>query len=230
MSKPCLKNASKPSRKRLLVINPNTSQHVSVLLRDSIADFCGSQSELDVLTARWGAAYIADECSFAVAAHAALDTWRGALQSGIDIPDAVLIGCFGDPGIHALKECCDMPVTGLAEASFLQAAQLGRFAIVTGGRAWAPMLERIARGSEYGHALAGIRTVDATGAELAGAADRAHELLYKVCSEAASMPGVQSVILGGAGLVGFAQRLQPHFDIPLIDSVQAGTEVALSMV
>ncbi|MBF5005812.1 aspartate/glutamate racemase family protein [Diaphorobacter caeni] len=229
MLTPCQNHNSKHRKKRLLVINPNTSKHVSLLLRDSISGVCGVHSDLDVITARWGASYIVDERSYAVAAHAALDTWSNAIQSQICKPDTVLIGCFGDPGLFALKECCDLPVTGLAEASFQQAAAIGDFAIVTGGRAWAPILERIARGTEFGTALTGIRTVEATGADLARDAHRAHELLYAACSEAASIPGVKSVILGGAGLVGFAKRLQPHFNIPLIDSVRAGAEVALAM-
>jgi hypothetical protein len=38
---------------------------------------------------------------------------------------------------------------------------------------------------------------------------------------------VESVILGGAGLAGYAQDLRPHCPVPLIDSAEAGLQVLL---
>ncbi|MSQ65993.1 MAG: hypothetical protein EXR37_06600 [Limnohabitans sp.] len=40
--------------------------------------------------------------------------------------------------------------------------------------------------------------------------------------------GVKSVILGGAGLAGYAAELQAHCTVPLIDSVSAGLDVFLT--
>ncbi|WP_010106824.1 aspartate/glutamate racemase family protein, partial [Verminephrobacter aporrectodeae] len=117
--------------------------------------------------ARFGAPYIACEASYAVAAHTALDAWAHALAQPRQQPDAVLIGCFGDPGLMALRESSPAPVTGLAEASFIEAARHGRYAIVTGGARWAPMLHRLAQALGQAQALAGIHTVAPTGAQLA---------------------------------------------------------------
>ena len=119
--------------KRLLVINPNTSERVSALLQTHVQAAAGSHVQVRTVTARFGAPYIADEASYAVASHAALDAWAAALASDESKPDAVLIGCFGDPGLMALRESSPVPVTGLAEAAFIEAARHGRYAIVTGG-------------------------------------------------------------------------------------------------
>jgi len=54
-------------------------------------------------------------------------------------------GLIGDPGLLALRESSPAPVSGLAEAAFMDAARHGRFAIVTGGARWAPMLQRLAQ-------------------------------------------------------------------------------------
>ncbi|RYF68991.1 MAG: Asp/Glu racemase, partial [Comamonadaceae bacterium] len=134
---------------RLLVINPNTSASVSALLHARLRAVCPAHVAFEVVTARLGAPYIASESSFAVAGHATLDAWAAATHGAGAGPerefDAVLIGCFGDPGLLALRECSAAPVTGLAEAAFRQAAARGPFAIVTGGAAWAPMLRRHAQ-------------------------------------------------------------------------------------
>jgi hypothetical protein len=50
--------------------------------------------------------------------------------------------------------------------------------------------------------------------------------LREAC-RAAARPGVRSLIVGGAGLAGYAQALQDGVDLPLIDSVQAGLKVLL---
>jgi len=213
--------------RRLLVINPNTSAGVSALLQAHVQAEAGLHVQVQTVTARFGAPYIADEASYAVAGHATLDAWAAAITPPQPAPDAVLIGCFGDPGLLALRESSPVPVTGLAEAAFIEAARHGRFAIVTGGERWGPMLQRLAQALGHGPALAGIHTVAPTGAELAADPAGARALLAQACRDAVRQTGAQAVILGGAGLAGMAAGLQPGLGVPLVDSVLAGARWAL---
>ncbi|WPB57849.1 aspartate/glutamate racemase family protein [Xylophilus sp. GOD-11R] len=213
--------------RRLLVINPNTSAHVSSLLQTHVAAIAGPGVQVSTVTARLGAPYIANEASYAVAAHATLDAWASALVPPAEAPDAVLIGCFGDPGLFALRESSPVPITGLAEAAFMQASRAGRFAVVTGGATWDPMLRRLAWGLGHGEALAGVVTVAPSGAQLAEDPEGAKALLVEACRQAAALAGVQSVIVGGAGLAGMAEVLQGEVGVRLIDSVAAGAQEAL---
>ena len=213
--------------RQLLVINPNTSARVSALLQDHVQHAAGLHVKVRTVTARFGSPYIADEASYAVAAHAALDAWAHALASEIRPPDAVLIGCFGDPGLMALRESSPVPVTGLAEAAFIEAARHGRYAIVTGGARWGPMLQRLAQALGHSQQLAGIHTVAPTGAEMAAQPEAARALLAQACRDASRQLGVEAVILGGAGLAGMAAAVQTEVPIPVIDSVLAGAHWAL---
>jgi Asp/Glu/hydantoin racemase len=52
------------------------------------------------------------------------------------------------------------------------------------------------------------------------------QCLSQACRNAA-LQGVASIILGGAGLAGYARMLQAHCPLPLIDSAQVGWEVLL---
>jgi Asp/Glu/hydantoin racemase len=213
---------------KLLLINPNTLTTISALLQHHAAQAAGPDVTVHTHTARFGAPYIACEASYAVAAHATLDTWAAALASEPAGFDAVLIACFGDPGLLALREASAVPVTGLAEAAFIEAARLGPFAIVTGGARWQPMLARLAHNLGQGEQLAGILTVEPSGAALASDPPAAQALLRQACLDAVQRFGAQSVILGGAGLAGMAHIIQADLPVPVIDSVQAGVLRALS--
>jgi allantoin racemase len=199
--------------KRCLVINPNTSGAVT----DRVVAAC-RQAQPGVrwegATARFGAAYIADEVAYAKAAHAALDAYE-AFYSG---QDALLLACFGDPGLLALRELARRPVLGLAQSSFEAAAQRGPFAVVTGGHAWAPMLSRFARLHGLDAKLVGIHTIDWTGAQIAADPDGALDALVAAAQKGIAA-GAQFILLGGAALAGLALSLQPRLSIPVLDNV-----------
>ncbi|MES2943447.1 MAG: aspartate/glutamate racemase family protein [Pseudomonadota bacterium] len=213
--------------RQLLIINPNTSQNVSELLQSHAQNAAGPRIAVRTVTARFGAPYIACEASYLVAGHAVLDAWAAASGPESTAPDAVLIGCFGDPGLLALRETSRAPVTGLAEAAFVEAASYGPFAIVTGGERWKPMLERLAHQLGYGQSLKGIHTVLPTGAELAQNPAAARTLLAAACRQAAIDFKAKAIILGGAGLAGMAAAIQAEVNVPVIDSVLAGTRQAV---
>jgi len=139
----------------------------------------------------------------------------------------VLLACFGDPGLMALKEIASQPVVGMAEASCLTASALGgRFAIVTGGARWHAMLEEFVRGLGLEARLAGIATVAPTGGEIAADPDRALGLLTDACIQCVDRYGADSVILAGAGLAGLAGRIADRVPVPLIDSLAASVGLA----
>lgn len=213
--------------RHLLVINPNTGQATTQRLQSHLQSVLSSDVHLDCISARFGAPYISCESSHAVAGHALLDAWAHHLHTAPHAPDGVLIACFGDPGLFALRQASACPVSGLAEASFIQAAALGSFAIVTGGVRWKPMLERLALGLGFASQLQHIELVHETGAQLLADRQHALQVLALACHKAAQK-GVKSIILGGAGLAGYAAELQGAAALPLIDSVSAGLDLYLN--
>jgi allantoin racemase len=208
----------------LLVINPNTTASLTELVAGHVRRAVGDGVEIRCATGAFGCAYISSESCYAIAAHAALDCFD---DHGAGC-DGVLLACFGDPGLFALREVSAVPVTGLAEACMSDSAARGkRFSIVTGGVGWKPMLERFAGALGLASSLASIRTVALTGAQIAADPEAALDLLAAECDAAAQLDSAQEIILGGAGLAGIAERIQHRCGVPIRDSVMLGAEIAL---
>jgi Asp/Glu/hydantoin racemase len=210
---------------RILLINPNTMASVTDLVADHVRGLVGGSAEIMAVTGRFGARYIASRAAAAIAGHAALD----ALAEHVAGADAVYLACFGDPGLAALREVSPVPVVGMAEAACRAAFADGRrFAIVTGGALWGPMLTEFVAALGLGRYLTGVRTVAPTGAEIAADPDAALGGLAAACRACAEADGAEAVILGGAALAGLAARIQPTVPVPVLCSVEAGTRAVLA--
>jgi allantoin racemase len=209
----------------VLIINPNTRAELTVQLVEQLSPYVADKG-VNVIgrTASFGHDYIASEASYVMSAHAVLDAWHAhLLEHGR--PRAVLVACFGDPGVWALREVAGVPVTGLAESSMREARAHGPFGIVTGGAAWGPMLERLARGWDLGgpQGLQRVHTVQAHGGELVAAPERGlASLAQAVNLLRQDEPALKAIILGGAALGGWAHQLPTTPGVALIDNVEAG--------
>jgi allantoin racemase len=208
---------------KLLLINPNTTRAITDRMLVEARKTAAPDTELEAVTGRFGAHYVASRASYTIAGHAALDAY--AEHSGA--VDGVVLACFGDPALAALKEIAHQPVVGMAEASCLTAAALGgRFAIVTGGERWGPMLREFVASIGLAEKLAVVHTVAPTGGDIARDPDRAIGLLVDACNVCVEHHGADSVILGGAGLAGLSARIAPRVPVPVVDSLEACVRMA----
>lgn len=204
---------------KLLLLNGNTDAAITEKLAVAARAMCGD--EIAPATARFGARYIATRAASAIAAHAVLDLL--AERVGATNPegfDAAIIACFGDPGLDAAREMLPIPVLGLADASIPAALRLApRVALLTGGAAWVPMLREFALLRGYSADEVRIAAVTPTGDMIAREPERALELLAEATEEQVAS-GAEVVVLGGAGLVGLAERLQPRVSVPVLDCLR----------
>ena len=209
---------------RLLLINPNTTEAITQMVARAVGAMTPPGVSVHAVTAAFGPRYIASRATYAIASHGALDAYARHCEGA----DAVLLACYGDPGLDAIRELSPAPVIGLVEAAAHEAGAQGRrFGIVTGGVLWEPMLREMHRARRLDGALAAIRTVAPSGAAIAEDPDGSVALLAEACKRTLDEDGAQAVILGGAGLVGLAARVQALVGAPVICSVEAGVRAAL---
>lgn len=202
---------------QLLLINPNITHAMTEQVAACI-HHCAPHVSLECLTAEHGVSVIASRASFAVAEYSTLQAWtRRSARS-----DAILIACFGDPALDAIRELSDVPVYGLAEASMRTAAShYPRFAVVTAGPAWKSMLDELAQRLPLNGRYLGTYAVDATGLDAAGKPQAFINLLQHAIDHACR-DGAQAIILGGAALAGMKDLFRA--DVPLLDCVETAMQ------
>jgi allantoin racemase len=206
---------------QLLLVNPNTSAEITALLVRESKPLLSPGVRLNAVTAFYGARYIATREDLAVAGLAALAAYQKASMA--QDYDAVLLGCFGDPGLAAIRNVATCPVATLAEAACVVAAAVAkRFSVVTAGPGWLPILKELFDSLGYGMRIASIHALSMEGNDVAAAPDAALASLADLVAASVREDGADAVIIGGAGLAGMARRLAIDSRVPLIDSVAAG--------
>ncbi|MCP8939092.1 aspartate/glutamate racemase family protein [Alsobacter sp. SYSU M60028] len=204
---------------QLLVINPNTSGEVSSVIEALARDEAGAEHEVRVVTARFGFPYIASRAAFAIAGHAVLDAAAEALDAGAR-PDAIVLGCFGDPGLDALEELAGLPVAGFAEAGLWEAAaEPGAFVVATRGAIWRDMLHEIVGRLGLADRVAAIACLD----------EDEPAAIARALSSLAAATGASRVVLGGAGLIPIMDEVTRHAEIPILDPHRAAIRKALRL-
>jgi Asp/Glu/hydantoin racemase len=201
-----------------LVLNPNTSGWMTARVVERLQTLLGADAVLHGWTAAAGPAVIDDDYSFAQGAAALQPLARAALDRHRQA-SALLLACFGDPGLETLREAAaGVPVVGLAECAMRQtAAEQGAFAVLTCGPDWVPLLTQRAAQFGLADALAGVWALPVNGAEFAREPLRWRAALTDA-AEQARQRGARAVILGGAAFAGFEDLIDTA--LPRIDALQ----------
>ncbi len=210
--------------RKLLLINPNTTVAMTERMAAAAARSLPDWVAIEALTATAGFPVIASPEAYEAAAVGMVALYERAGSAH----DAVIIGCFGDPGLEALRAAARAPVFGLAESSIREADRLGEpFAILTMGGAWIDILnERVALAAPR-TPFVGVFAAEGTGLDV-GRQDRdvAGEL-ERVASVAVAA-GARTLILGGAAFAGTASRIAGA--VRQVDCVKATLRHALTQI
>lgn len=212
---------------KLLLLNGNTDPTITERMAQQARRMCGH--EIVPLTARFGARYIASRAASAVAAHAVLDSLASEIgRENTKGYDAAIIGCFGDPGLEAARECFPIPILGMADAAIFAALRVAsRVAVLTGGAAWVPMLEEFFLLRGLGRDKVRVVAIPPTGDMIAREPAKAAGLLAEAARDEVTR-GAGVILLGGAGLVGLDALVAPQVTVPVLDGLRCAIEAAES--
>lgn len=144
---------------------------------------------------------------------------------------AIIVSAFSDPGLAQLRAAVDVPVFGIGEEVFHEAARGGRaFGIVTvtPDPALIASFQQKADALGYGAQYRGTRVTPGDPAALVQSPADLDAALALAVTEAIGQDGAAAVIMGGGPLSAAAVRLQPQFDVPLVVAVTAATRAALA--
>ncbi|MCC7450627.1 MAG: hydrogenase expression protein HupH [Anaerolineae bacterium] len=147
--------------------------------------------------------------------------------------DAIILGCYGDPGIDALRELVSIPVIGPGEATALIAASLGhRFTIITiTDSVVAPTFRQI-RNVGVGEKLASVRVVGIPVLELHHNRSRTIEATVEQGRLAIQQDRADTLIVGcmSMGFLEIAEAAGAELGVPFLNPARVALKFAEATV
>lgn len=211
---------------RLLLINPNTSVHITERLAASARIQLPAGATLTSLTATKGPHAVRSPAEVQGAAERVVAM---ALEHAAK-HDAVILGISLDCGLaQARTLCAPIPVIGMTEAACLLACLCGpSFGVLTLGREMASLYHDHVCELGLGRRLVGVAAPEALAAFDAPAESVSAQLLDLLTDAALPLlqNGADAVVLAGAVLCGYAPALQQRLGKPVLDGMACAVQLA----
>jgi allantoin racemase len=213
----------------LYVINPNSTQAVTDGVDAAIAPLRPMAEGLGVdiacLTLAEGPPGIESQVPGRPHHPASPDACRKPLRRR-----GFVIACFGDPGLHALRDRTAKPVLGIQEAAVATALTLGqRFGVIAILPASIPRHLRAFGAMGVMDRLAGDRALGLGVTDLANE-DTTLARMTEIGTQLRDTDGADALILGCAGMARYRPALEATLGLPVIDPCQAATAAALGRI
>ncbi len=212
--------------KALIVINPNSSQRVTDGIDAGLEPLRALGRPIRCVTLAEGPPGIESQQQ-ADLTIAPMLRLAAALE---DEAAGFVIACFGDPGLHALRDATRLPVHGIQEAAVMTALTMGqRFGVIAILPASVPRHLRAFGAMGVLSRLAGDRPLGLGVAELADPARSLDGLVATGC-RLRDEDGANVLILGCAGMAAYRAAVEEATGLPVIDPCQAAVPLAIGQI
>ncbi len=213
---------------KIMVINPNSSQHMTKHLEEALVPIAAPGTELTVVCPPDGPYSISSAYDEAMCAAGTLELVKRANEENYD---AVILACFSDPALEAAKEISRILVMGIAETSLHVAAMMGfKYTILTLTDERIPHKFNDARRFKLENSLASIRALGMSVAETDEDPERAKAQIKRIARLAAEEDRSEVIVLGCAGMAGYAEEIEREVGVVVIDPSSVTLKVAEALV
>lgn len=206
---------------RILIINPNTTASMTRTIDEAASKAAEPSTVIEAVNPKSGPPSIQGPEDGEAALEGLNDLFDNYM-AGTNPPDAVIVACFDDTGLMALRARSPVPVTGIGEAAYLQAAAThSPFSVVTTLSVSVPVLE--ANIVRYGLATqcASVRASGVAVLDLDRDSTPAMVKIEREAIRAIAEDRCNSIVLGCAGMAELAKDLERKLEIPIIEGVAA---------
>lgn len=212
----------------LLLINPNTTASMTQTMAEAARRVARPETRITAVQPSFGPLSIEGHHDEVIAAAGVLEQLRlvGATA------DAVVLACFGDPGLDAAREATAAPVLGIAEAAFHAASFVATgFSVVTTLTRTCVIAEHLLWKYGYERQCRGVHGTDIPVLALEADAGLACvPMLESACQQALSRDRSGAIVLGCGGMAQVSAELQRRLGVPVIDGVAAAVVLAEALV
>jgi allantoin racemase len=207
----------------LLVINPNTTQAMTDDIERSARAAAAPGTEITCVSPAAGPRSIEGFTDEVLAAYHLVDVVAGARGKY----DGIVIACYGDPAVSACREISDVPVVGIAEATFHMASLVAHtWSVVTVLPRVRPLLLEVVHRVGLQDRCASVRSAPLTVLEIEADLDRAKRLITAEARKAIDEDGAEAILLGCAGMGPLDKAMQAELGVPVFD----GTACAVKLL
>jgi len=213
---------------KIMVINPNSSIAMTEHIAHVLNKIKGCDMELTVTHTPDVPPAIESAYDEALCVPGVLKLIEKANREGYD---AAILACFSDPGLEACREISNILVTGIEETSMHVAAMMGaKFSILTMNQERVPAKVREGRRFKLEHSMASARPLGMSVAETDSEPERAREQIMRVARQAVECDGAEVIILGCAGMAGYAEGISEELGITCIDPTSVTLKITEALV
>ena len=211
---------------RILVINPNSTTSMTEKIATAARNVAHSDTEIIPVTSSQAPPSIQGYYDVAMCLSGLINEVQRAENF-----DAIVVACFDDTGIDAIRCIVEVPVLGIGEAAYHAAAMLAnRFSVIT-------TLSRSVAGIEanlmrYGlmAKCAKVRATDIPVLKLEENDPETIALIEQSIKTAIENDSAEAIVLGCAGMTDLMDQLTEKFKIPIIDGVSCAINFAEALV
>ncbi|MBM3226233.1 MAG: hypothetical protein FJZ47_20915 [Candidatus Tectomicrobia bacterium] len=208
----------------ILVVNPNTSDDMTAAIDRIAQATAGTQAHVVTRRSQQGPHTIEGALDAALGVAGMLEV-VGTYPYGFD---AIVVACFGDPGVDALRLLVRGPVVGIGAASFIQAGFLGqRFAIVTPSVGTPERYAAVAAALGLTRQFAGTYQTTLAVADFESGDPLVVDTLA-FHAEQAVKDGAECLLFGCAGIADQIRAIEQRVGVLCIPSVAAGVSQAIA--
>lgn len=209
----------------LVVINPNSSETVTKGIDGAIDPLRSFGIPIRCLTLAEGPPGIESQLQADLTIAPMLK-----LAAAQDDAAGYVIACFGDPGLHALRDQTPLPVVGIQEASVMTALSLGqRFGVISILPTSIPRHLRAFGAMGALDRMAGDRALGLGVAELADDAKN-QDAMIATGTRLRDEDGADVLIMGCAGMAHYREPLEDATGLPVVEPTQAAVSMALGQI
>lgn len=197
---------------------------------DLLREYAGEGTEVGIVDVPEGPASIESAYEEYLSIPAAA---RKAVELEQDGWDAIILGCYGDPGLDALRELVSIPVIGPAEACALTCASLGhRFSVITITESVIADTEKKVRNVGVGEKLASVRVVGIPVLELHHDRDRTIAATVEQARQAMENERADCFVVGcmSMGFLEIAEAAGEEVGVPFLNPAKTALKFAEMLV
>lgn len=209
----------------LIVINPNSSQAVTDGINIAIDPLRAFGIPIRCLTLAEGPKGIESQRQADLTIAPML-----ALAAAQTDAAGYVIACFGDPGLHALRDQTHLPVVGIQEAAVMTALTLGqRFGVIAILPSSIPRHLRAFGAMGILPRLAGDRALGLGVADLADP-EKTLDAMITTGLSLRDKDGANVLVMGCAGMASYRTHLEDATGLPVVEPCQAAASMALGQI